>query len=698
MNDCKFSAEEKQPKLLPCLHRSCEACLEKYYAEGLQQSGDDEPQQPPSGSSSTYACHEPHCKRLIGRKPEQLPYDELLIRELQESAQASCQGCEESSAFATHHCGTCEVLLCSSCVEAHKTNLLRFMRSHPLISIAEYRAQRAAGDSATPPRCVLHNEEPIKMFCKTCNVAICLLCGTMLHPQGDLHQVVTLEAGMPLQKEKLAALATTMDETNEKATAAAATVTSVKEELESNIQSAKDVVEADFKLIAQAVVRCREERLATIEAAGKDKVKALEDQTTELENRAAAAGMASEFSLKLVIKGNQYETLQMANFVVEGMADIVDDVPQHEPVRVAKFEFQGISGGLDAIVKVIEAYGNVLDYGGLVNEGGDFVFGAPLAEQLACSKTLSPGRQGYVCSIASFVNNKGERFVATAHGNNAIIVWQVSNGQQIRTLPGHSGRAIALVIVPGDTAEDAVLASASYDKTVRIWNPFTGQAIRTLSGHTNYVYGLAVHQDEENGTVLASASQDTTIRLWSLPDGKHVKTLSGHSSIVYAVTFFQEGDATTLASGSADNTIRIWKYPSGEAIRTLTGHTGAVHGLTTMNIPETAETTLISASADKTIRLWHPSTGECFRTLNGHTDQVFCLYPFYRGANKTPCLISGGRYKKIHVWDVVEGKEIQSLTGHTNHVCCLHVIPSFDDAQKSILASGSADTTVRFWE
>merc|ERR1719272_2043713 len=134
-----------------------------------------------------------------------------------------------------------------------------------------------------------------------------------------------------------------MDETNEKATAAAATVTSVKEELESNIQSAKDVVEADFKLISQAAVRCRKERLAKIEAAGKDKVLALEDQTTELENRAAASGLASEFSLKLVTKGNQYETLQMANVVVEGMTAIVDDVPQHEPVRVAKFEFKGSS-------------------------------------------------------------------------------------------------------------------------------------------------------------------------------------------------------------------------------------------------------------------------------------------------------------------------------------------------------------------
>ena len=385
MNDCKFTAEEKQPKLLPCLHRACEACLEKYHEEGLQQQpgeqGNGDEQTP---CSSTYACHEPSCKRLIGRRPEQLPYDELLIRELQESAQASCQGCEESSAFATHHCGKCEVLLCGSCVEAHKTSPLRFMRGHPLVSIAEYRAQRAAGDSANPPRCVLHTEEPIKMFCNTCNVAICLLCGTMLHPQGELHEIVTLEAGHAPQKQKMTALATAMDETGEQATAAAGQVTSVKEELESNIQAARDLVEADFKLISQAAVRCRKGLLAKIDATGEDKVNALVEQTTALEDRAAAAGLASGFSRKLVANGNQYETLQMASVVVAGMTELADNVPQHEAVRVAKFEFKGSSGGADAIVKVIEAYGKVLDYGGHVKERDIRVFGAPLAEQDDC--------------------------------------------------------------------------------------------------------------------------------------------------------------------------------------------------------------------------------------------------------------------------------------------------------------------------
>lgn len=695
MNDCKFTAEEKQPKLLPCLHRACEACLEKYYKEGLQE-GEGGDEDPPCGS--TYACHEPRCTRLIGRKPEQLPYDELLIRELQESAQASCEGCEESSAFATHHCGKCEVLLCGSCVEAHKTSPLRFMRSHPLATIAEYRAQRAAGDSANPPRCVLHTEEPIKMFCNTCNVAICLLCGTMLHPQGELHEVVTLEAGHGPQKQKLTALAATMDEASEKATAAAGSVSSVKEELESNIQTARDAVEADFKLISQAAVRCRKGMLAKIDATGGGKVEALDAQTTALEDRATAATLASAFSRKLVADGNQNETLQMANVVVSGMTGIVDSVPQHEPVRVAKFEFQGSSGGADAIVKVIEAYGKVLAYGGHVKERDSRMLGFPLAEQLTCSRTLSPA-QRWVCGIASFVDNKGERFVATAHGGGSIIIWSVANGQQIRTLSGHSNYVHGLVLVRGETAEDAVLASAGYDRTVRIWNPFTGQAIRTLSGHTNVVYGLAVHQDDAHGTVLASASLDHTVRLWRLPDGKHIQTLSGHSSTVFSVAFFQEGDSTIVASGSDDNTIRLWGYPGGETIRTLTGHAGAVYGVTTMVVPDIAdETVLVSASADQAIKFWHPSTGECFRTLTGHTNQVYCVYPFHRGEGTAPCLISGSGDNTVRVWDVVEGKEIQSLTGHTHYAYCVHVIPSFDDGQKSIVASGGVDTTVRFWE
>lgn len=346
MNDCKFDAVERPPKLLLCLHRACGECLVKYQKEE-------------EGKEGGYACHEPNCCRSIGRPPEQLPLDELLVRELTEAADASCDGCD---GVATHHCGKCAVLMCSTCVEAHKTNPLRFIREHPLITLEAFRKECAAGDTANPPRCAVHKDEPIKMFCNTCNIAICLLCGTVSH-KGDDHEIVTLEHAHGPQKEKIAALAGAMESTETEATDAATKVSGVREELEANIKTAKAVVEADFRLISQAAVRTRKALLAKIDDAGQGRVKVLADQTMQLENRARSAHLAQQFSLKLVTKGNQFETLQSANVVVSGMTDLVDKKPPHDPLDIADFEFRGSTGGAAALVKAIEDYGTVLEHG-----------------------------------------------------------------------------------------------------------------------------------------------------------------------------------------------------------------------------------------------------------------------------------------------------------------------------------------------
>ncbi|MEH2240517.1 WD40 repeat domain-containing protein, partial [Nostoc sp.] len=97
------------------------------------------------------------------------------------------------------------------------------------------------------------------------------------------------------------------------------------------------------------------------------------------------------------------------------------------------------------------------------------------------------------------------------------------------------------------------LASASVDKTIKIWDVSSGQLLKTLTGHSSEVYSVAY---SPNGQQLASASVDKTIKIWDVSSGQLLKTLTGHSSGVISVAYSPNGQQ--LASASDDKTIILW--------------------------------------------------------------------------------------------------------------------------------------------
>jgi mitogen-activated protein kinase organizer 1 len=101
---------------------------------------------------------------------------------------------------------------------------------------------------------------------------------------------------------------------------------------------------------------------------------------------------------------------------------------------------------------------------------------------------------------------------------------------------------------------------------------------------------------------------------------------------------------------------------------------------------------VLSASADRSIKLWNPSTGLCIKTYNGHGKDVMGIALPLSAADNTR-FVSCSIDRAVIMWDVVSGKPIRRFAGHQARVNAVDL-----NADASIIASGSYDSSVKLWD
>jgi WD40 repeat protein len=139
---------------------------------------------------------------------------------------------------------------------------------------------------------------------------------------------------------------------------------------------------------------------------------------------------------------------------------------------------------------------------------------------------------------------------------------------------GHTKSANAVAFSP----DNRWLASGGKDNVIKIWDLANGNVLRTLYGHTSNVNTLAVSPD---GKLLASGSgdindkrdlgtftqggvvggaEDNTVRIWSVQTGRQLQVLRGHELPVGAVAFSNDGRSLTSVGGDA---VKVWVVSAG---------------------------------------------------------------------------------------------------------------------------------------
>ena len=279
---------------------------------------------------------------------------------------------------------------------------------------------------------------------------------------------------------------------------------------------------------------------------------------------------------------------------------------------------------------------------------------------------------GKISSVA--ISPDGQTLVSGCL-DKTIKIWNLHNGELLRTLTGHSEDISSLAISP----DGQFLASSSFHcpkSNVKVWNLKTGKLLHNGLGHKKSVRFVAI---DSEARILVSGSNK--IKIWNLHTGDRLCTL-WHCCPVNAAIIIPDG--SLLVSGSSDGKIKLWNPRTGDPLGTLTGHTGAVTSL----VIDADGQFLMSGSVDKTIKIWQLETGKLQSTLKGHSARInsLSISPDRR------VLISGSADKTIKIWHLLCGELQHTLTGHSGGVNSVAM-----SADGRTFVSGSSDKTMKIW-
>ncbi|XP_067248502.1 transcription intermediary factor 1-alpha isoform X1 [Chanodichthys erythropterus] len=188
---CKLSFSSREPKLLPCLHSFCKRCLPAHNT-------------PASTASNVKQLNMIRCPVCQQECMDVEVLDNFFVKDSVEvpssTMEKSCQLCMscDDNTEATGFCVECAEFLCVTCIDAHQR--VKFTRDHTVRQITEMSSEAMGASTQKPVFCDIHRQEPLKLFCETCDRLTCRDCQLLKHKD---HNYQFLEDAYKNHKEHL---------------------------------------------------------------------------------------------------------------------------------------------------------------------------------------------------------------------------------------------------------------------------------------------------------------------------------------------------------------------------------------------------------------------------------------------------------------------------------------------------------------
>ncbi|KAI1885161.1 hypothetical protein AGOR_G00217340 [Albula goreensis] len=417
----------RDPKILPCLHTFCTECIRQLEPFSLSSVKEVSSQLSPTlgdQTSMTILC--PECDSEVDLPPagvdglatDHLALDEVFLETmLSENCQLVCDLCNEGDA--EKRCAVCNVNLCEFCCQAHRRQ--KKTSSHLVQHLQDLKAQ---GRLSRPVLCPLHPGEEVRLFCDSCDLALCRECAVAGHRD---HQCGYARDVVHRHGDRIRQLLRCVHPRLRQLEEALRTVERSQDALQARAEGVAREVERFCAEYVRAVEAHCQTLLGQVEAVRAQRRAQLHLQRAQLEQALADARTGVDFSERLLTCGTEVEILSAKSVVARRLATLAEDS------RYPNLTFTVDDGNLSFLRQ--ERAGEV---------GGYPVFGVIHA------KTVDPSK----CII------QGEGLQRGREGQRGefTLVCRDSSGE----LMGKGGEAVLVSIVHKDK-KDCVVESTVVD-------------------------------------------------------------------------------------------------------------------------------------------------------------------------------------------------------------------------------------------
>uniref|UniRef100_A0A8C3G6F0 RING-type E3 ubiquitin transferase n=1 Tax=Cyclopterus lumpus TaxID=8103 RepID=A0A8C3G6F0_CYCLU len=202
---CHLNFPSREPQLLPCLHSFCKKCLPSP-SRNLAMA------EPPNSQVDMNVMRCPVCRQEC---MEVDVMENVFVKDCAEAPSSTvertvqlCMTCDDNTE-AAGFCVECVEYLCATCVEAHQR--VKFTKDHAIRHKEEVSHEAPGASAQRPVFCDIHKQEPLKLFCETCDLLTCRDCQLVKHKD---HNYQFLEDAYKSHKQHMESMTHQLQEKN----------------------------------------------------------------------------------------------------------------------------------------------------------------------------------------------------------------------------------------------------------------------------------------------------------------------------------------------------------------------------------------------------------------------------------------------------------------------------------------------------